>query len=91
MGIGAPTMSEALKRLERLGLVEREAGTDRRRRTIGLTERGERALAAGSVLEPARLERLIGQLSERERAAAVRGLALLARAARRVAELEQRR
>src|SRR5262245_9266933 len=51
MSLGAPTLSAALARLERLGLLERAPGRDRRRREIALTEPGRRAVGAASVLD----------------------------------------
>jgi MarR family transcriptional regulator, organic hydroperoxide resistance regulator len=79
MGVGAPTMSAALKRLERLGYIERgPRGRDRRTSAVRSTEAGRRALSAGSVLDAERLSRLVARLSPSERKAAVRGLALLA-------------
>lgn len=82
-GIGLPTLSEAAKRLERLGYVVRAAGADDRRvRALWLTPEGARALQATSVLDPARLRDVVLRLDARERRAAVRGLALLAKATR---------
>ncbi|MGE3175197.1 MAG: MarR family winged helix-turn-helix transcriptional regulator [Planctomycetota bacterium] len=83
LGVGAPTMSAALQRLERLGYVARAAASARQRtRPLSLTERGRLALQAGSVLDADRLRALLGALSPRERTRAVQGLALLARGAR---------
>ncbi len=82
-GIGLPTLSEAAKRLERLGYVVRApAGNDRRVRALWLTPEGARALQATSVLDPARLRDVVARLDARERRAAVHGLALLAGATR---------
>lgn len=82
-GVGLPTMSEAVARLERLGYVERgERADDRRARALRLTEAGRAAVGDSSVLDAGRLERVLARLSEEERRAAVRGLELLARAAR---------
>jgi MarR family transcriptional regulator, organic hydroperoxide resistance regulator len=79
MGVGAPTMSAALKRLERLGYIERgPRDRDRRTSAVRSTETGRRALSAASVLDAEKLSRLVARLSPNERKAAVRGLALLA-------------
>jgi DNA-binding MarR family transcriptional regulator len=43
-GMSAPGMSKAVDRLERAGFLAREAGTDRRRVGLALTEEGERVL-----------------------------------------------
>jgi MarR family transcriptional regulator, organic hydroperoxide resistance regulator len=83
VGIGAPTMSEAVKRFVRLGYVERaRSSSDRRAVSVRLTELGARALQSTSVLDTERLRDALATLSKSERAAAVAGLGLLARAAR---------
>lgn len=91
LGIGAPTLSAALARLERLGLVERErrerAGGTRRLR---LSARGQEAVQATSVLDAERLGAALAGLTATQLAAAVRGLALLARACRQGARREER-
>lgn len=77
------TLSEAVKRLERLGYLARlRRPGDRRSVELRLTERGAEAMAAGSVLEGARVRALLDLLTPAERRRAVAGLALLARAAR---------
>jgi len=83
LGVVPSTLSEALKRLERLGylLRTRRAG-DRRSVELRLTEAGAEALAAGSVLDAGRVARLLARLRPDERRRAVAGLALLAKAAR---------
>ena len=83
LGVVPSTLSEAIKRLERLGylLRARRAG-DRRRVELRLTEAGAEAIAATSVLDTSRLARLLRRLKPAERKRAVAGLALLARAAR---------
>jgi DNA-binding MarR family transcriptional regulator len=83
MGVGLPTVSEALKRLERLGYVERARSTrDRRALSLKLTRRGAEALAGTSVLDHERLRAALERLTREERRSAVQGLELLARAAR---------
>ena len=80
LGIGPSTMTEAIDRLERLGLVERT----RRGRHVELriTPDGIALMQASSVLDTARVAALIAAVPPRQRAAAVRGLDLLAAAAR---------
>jgi DNA-binding MarR family transcriptional regulator len=86
LGIGAPTLSAALQRLERLGYLAREPRAGRSAaRPLRITELGARALQASSVLDTARVEALLQQLTPRERRQAVRGLGLLARGARSLA------
>ena len=92
MGVGLPTLSEALARLERLGYVERgPRASDRRTRALRLTERGRAAVRASSVLDTDRLERVLARLDGSERRSVVRGLSLLANAARELALEEARR
>lgn len=83
MGVGAPTMSAALRRLEALGYVARStAATDRRGVELRLTAKGADALSATSVLEAARVQALLRTLAPADRVRAVEGLTLLGRAAR---------
>jgi DNA-binding MarR family transcriptional regulator len=92
MGLGAPTVSEALRRLERLGYVERRAApADRRRIELRLTRAGVQALKTTSVLDARRVARLLHLLTPLERQAALAGLALLARAARELNAKEPKR
>src|SRR5262249_40669154 len=83
LGVGAPTLSASIARLERHGLVERaRSAADRRALELRLTAKGAEALQATSVLDAARLRELLDRLAPGERAAAVHGMELLARAAR---------
>lgn len=85
LGIGAPTLSAQIRRLEQLGYLTRTPHPrDRRRLELRLTPLGAEALATTSILHPDRVTALLMQLSPEERAAAVNGLALLAAAARRL-------
>jgi DNA-binding MarR family transcriptional regulator len=80
-GIGLPTLSEALKRLERLGYVQRaRSSTDRRALALRLTPQGAEALMGTSVLDSDRVRAALLHLTATERRAAVKGLTLLARA-----------
>ena len=92
LGIGRPTMSAAVKRLSGLGYVTATAdGQDSRRVLLHLTGRGAAAMRSSSVLEPARVERLLAAMTARDRRAALTGLTLLAGAAQRVMTESKRR
>jgi len=85
-------VSEAVQRLERLGLVtRRRADDDQRRMELLLTTRGTEALKGASVLDAARVKRLLAQLPASERATAVAGMTLLGKAARLLNQKEPRR
>ncbi|MCU1227340.1 MAG: Transcriptional regulator, MarR family [Acidobacteria bacterium] len=87
LGVVASTLSAALTRLAKLGyLTNSAAATDKRRRELRLTTRGAEAMASTSVLDSARVRKMLASLSAHEREDAVRGLALLARAARQMKE-----
>lgn len=89
LGVVASTLSAALTRLAKLGYVENTAAPDdRRKRELRLTRRGAEAMASTSVLDAARVRRVLARLDESERRAALHGLALLARAARASQETE---
>lgn len=91
-GIGLPTLSEAIKRLEHAGHVKRaRSSTDRRSVEIELTVQGAQALRATSVLDDGLLARALEYLSPKERRAAVEGLALLARGCRAMKTAERAR
>jgi DNA-binding MarR family transcriptional regulator len=86
------TVSEAVKRLERLGYVaRRRVPGDGRRVELYLAPRGADAMKGASVLDPERVRRLLAQLPPRVRAQAVEGLALLAQAARTLNAKEPKR
>lgn len=83
IGVQPSTLSAALKRLQALGYIERELSPDDRRvHRLALTARGEIAMAATSVLDPARVTAMLARLSVGDRARVVAGLVLLAGAAR---------
>jgi DNA-binding MarR family transcriptional regulator len=91
MGVGASTMSAALRRLESLGYITRTTpATDRRGAELRLTAKGAEALSATSVLEAARVEALLRTLTPADRTRAVDGLTLLGRAARGLGERRPR-
>jgi DNA-binding MarR family transcriptional regulator len=83
LGLGKPTMSAALQRLERLGYIARRPRTRTSpARQLELTALGQQALQATSVLDTSRLTAILRQLTPRQRAQAVLGLELLVRGAR---------
>jgi DNA-binding MarR family transcriptional regulator len=85
LGVGASTMSAALKRLTTLGYVARtREADDQRAASLRLSKLGADAMQAGSVLETGRVSALLGQLTGAEREQALAGLELLATAARRL-------
>ena len=82
LGVRPSTLSGALKRLEHLRYIERdEMPQDRRKKYLLLTERGQRAIAATSVLDEKRVHKLLNELDPAARKIAVDGLSLLAGAA----------
>jgi DNA-binding MarR family transcriptional regulator len=92
LGVARSTMSAALKRLRGLGYVTMTGDTgDRRNVLLRLAPKGAAAMRATSVLEPARVRRVLAALSPGDRRAALRGLELLARAAQSVSARERRR
>lgn len=83
LGVAPSTLSASIKRLTNLGYLTCEApANDKRRREILLTERGEEAMSATSVLDGERVRAMLKKLKPADRKAALNGLALLARAAR---------
>lgn len=89
LGVGAPTLTEAIDRLEGQGLVERT----RRGRTVELriTKLGIERMQQSSVLDTEKVAELIAAVPARDRAAAVRGIELLADAAARMMTGSRRR
>ena len=73
-------MSEALKFLVDKGYVHLSATNDKRSHQLVLTEAGQKAMSAGSVLEAERLSALLSVLSGPEIMKALEGLELLAAA-----------
>ncbi len=82
LGIGRPSLSAQLRRLEKAGFVTVRVGNNRRERRIHLTAKGERAASSGSPLDGPRLAQLLRRLKPAERDVALHGLELLASAAR---------
>lgn len=82
LGVAASTLSAALARLAGQDMLALDADPgDARRRRVRLTAKGRAALAAGSVLDPARLAAILGGMEAEARRRAVEGLGLLAAAA----------
>ncbi len=80
LGVGAPTVSEAIDRLVALGLVDRRRVG--RRVELRITPEGVSQMQAGSVLDAERLDALLAAIPKREREQAVRGIERLAVAGR---------
>jgi len=81
MGVTASTMSLMIDRLARGGYVIRERDAkDGRRVNLRLTRAGVRIKSQKSVLDPARVRKVLDQLTPREKDEAIHGLALLVRA-----------
>ncbi len=89
LGVGAPTVSEAIDRLVELALVDRRRIG--RRVELRITPEGVAHMQAGSVLDAERLDALLAAIPEREREAAVRGIERLAVAGRALASRSKRR
>jgi DNA-binding MarR family transcriptional regulator len=87
LGVGASTLSAAVKRLTDLGYIVRERDVaDQRALSLRLSPLGLRAMQASSVLETRRVVLVLSKLSPEERARAIDGLRLLADAARRTSK-----
>jgi len=83
MGVGASTLSAAIRRLARLGYLHRgQSSHDRRAAALTLTAQGSKAMAATSVLDSERVGALLSELTVSERRRALDGLELLAKACR---------
>lgn len=83
LGLAASTLSAAVARLAALGyVIQRRDGKDGRAIDLRLSPKGAGAMQASSVLESARVKRMLNGLDARERRCALDGLALLAKAAR---------
>nr|WP_315393088.1 MarR family winged helix-turn-helix transcriptional regulator [uncultured Duganella sp.] len=80
LGISKSTMSEAIKFLVGQGYVHLGENIDKRSHQLMLTEAGQKAMSACSVLETDRLVALLSVLSEGELLKALEGLELLAAA-----------
>ena len=85
LGIGAPALSQQLKRLQALGMLDVTAdAADSRRRRVVLTPDGRAETTDASPLDRERLDAVLHALAPDAREPAVRGLVALADAARRL-------
>lgn len=91
LGVAASTLSEALKRLARLGFIVGETGSTRRRTSVLLSGLGADAIRDTSVLETVRLEAILGGLTRIELTRVATGMATLGNACRSHAEGAKRR
>ena len=85
MDMARSTVSEAMTKLVRLGYAAKEEAHGRDRRHIGLvlTPKGVEVVRATSVLEAARLRRVLGRLSRRDLRQVIEGMTTLAAACRK--------
>jgi DNA-binding MarR family transcriptional regulator len=91
LGVGKSTMSAAVKRLRALGYIVLSSDPeDGRTALLRLAPHGAAAMRESSVLEPARVHRMLRGLNARDRRAALVGLQLLAQAARRTMQETRR-
>lgn len=82
LGVGASTLSAAVKRLTRMGYIVRTRDLhDARAAALRLSTQGIRAMQASSVLDAKRVAAMLKRLSAADRARALDGLRLLAQAA----------
>ena len=87
LGVGASTLSAAVKRLSALGYIARDRDNgDGRAVSLRLSTQGARAMQSGSVLDSARVATMLSQLRPPDRARALAGLTLLAEAALRLSK-----
>ena len=83
LGLAASTLSAAIGRLAALGYVNQRRGArDGRAVDLLLSAKGAAAMQASSVLETARVKKMLSMLTAAERTRALDGLALLGKAAR---------
>src|SRR5918993_1062703 len=91
LGVGASTLSAAVKRLSALGYIARDRDKgDGRAVSLRLSPQGARAMQSGSVLDSARVATMLSQLRPTDRARAIEGLTLLAEAALRLSRKSDR-
>ena len=84
LGLAASTLSAAIARLASLGyVIQRRGANDGRAVDLLLSQTGAAAMQASSVLESARVKKMLGKLTAAERRRALDGLALLGKAARK--------
>lgn len=87
LGVGASTMSAAVKRLVALNYIQQQRDPgDARKIGLRLAPKGAAAMRDSSVLEPARVRKVLSRLTPEARRTALAGLTLLAQASRDVIE-----
>ena len=87
LGISSSTLSAYIARLSELGYLTSDPNKDDgRRREIRLTELGAQAMSGTSVLDAARVRKLLRELGPADRKEALRGLRLLADAAKKMSD-----
>ncbi|HSH38068.1 MAG TPA: MarR family transcriptional regulator [Chthoniobacterales bacterium] len=87
LNVAASTLSAAIAELVELDYISSDPlQSDKRRRELRLTQKGEEAMAGTSVLDAERVAALLKRLSDPECEAALEGLRLLGRAARELDE-----
>lgn len=83
LGLAASTLSAAVARLAALGyIVQRRGAGDGRAIDLRLSVKGAAAMQSSSVLDTARVKRMLSNLSVLDRRRALHGLSLLGKAAR---------
>jgi DNA-binding MarR family transcriptional regulator len=83
LGLAASTLSATTARLAALGyVIQRRNPDDGRAVDLLLSKKGAVAMQQSSVLESARVRKMLSRLSDTDRKHALSGLSLLARAAR---------
>jgi len=89
LGVGPSTLTEAIDRLESLGLCERTRVG--RRVELRITQAGIEQMQATSVLDAKRLEALVAAIRPRDREDAIKGIEMLAHAAQSIRKGARRR
>jgi len=91
LGVAASTVSEALKKLARLGFIVPENESAKRRTNVLLSALGAAAIRDTSVLETEKLEAILRGLTRSEMKSVAMGMATLGNACRSHAEGAKRR
>lgn len=89
LGRAKSTLSAAIKKLAKMGLITASSpAADARRKVLAVTAAGRACIAKSSVLETPRLKAALRSMPQRDRQTAVEGLRLLAAACRQLMERE---
>ncbi|MCH8621176.1 MarR family transcriptional regulator [Undibacterium sp. TS12] len=86
LGITKSTMSEAIKYLSGLELIDAQLSSDKRVRLLRLTAQGQDIMSRSSVLEADKLAALLAEMSAAEINKALAGLEILAQACFRLVD-----